>query len=237
MAEAASANRIRALLLLWIEIPAAIVLSVAWVQRFPLSYVSPFLFLTFHPPSPLFLSLSLSLSLASSRIFSSYLQKFACKSRNECVSVRITNRKRFSYSPFIKSEPTRTQQGRTLDPISALSTFSHFVFLPPVCSSFVLVSLPSFFIHRCTFTCWQQQARLDYMREINRVLRETTWRSHGNSDANRDLVKPTSRNVKWVPRPVTNIPPSPSYFIFFFWRFFSPSSSSSEIFFFHASPF
>lgn len=78
------------------------------------SYVPPFLFLTFHPPPPPPL-------LSPRRIFSSYLQKFACKSRNECVSVRITNRKRFSYSPFIKSEPTRTHRGRTLDPISASS--------------------------------------------------------------------------------------------------------------------
>lgn len=139
MAEAASANRIRALLLLWIEIPAAIVLSVAG-PTLPSQLCLSLFISDFSPLLPPSLSLS-------SRIFSSYLQKFACKSRNECVSVRITNRKRFSYSPFIKSEPTRTHRGRTLDPISASSQpflpFPHFVFLPPVCSSFLPFFLPS----------------------------------------------------------------------------------------------
>ena len=119
-------------------------------------HVLPFLFLTFHPPSP----------LAPSRIFSSYSQKFACKSRNECVSVRITNRKRFSYSPFIKSEPTRTHRGRTLDPISAsslpflpFSTLFSFHLcarpspsLPLLPFSFLPSFLPSFFLRRCIFT-------------------------------------------------------------------------------------
>ena len=104
----------------------------------------------FSPPLRLSLSLSLSLSLASPRIFSSYLQKFACKSGNECVSVRITNRKRFSYSPFIKSEPTRTHRGRTLDPISASAPCPFYLFplcFPSTCV-FVLPSfLPSFLLY------------------------------------------------------------------------------------------
>ena len=99
----------------------------------------------------LFLSLSLSLSLSIHSAFLFFwlfapfsrpyllllLPTFVCKSRNECVSVRITNRKRFSYSPFIKSNQHIYAPGRTLASISVFLAFLsfHFVFLPPVFSS------------------------------------------------------------------------------------------------------
>lgn len=77
-----------------------------------------FLFLSSTP-----LSLSLSFSRTSAGTYA------VCKSRRECVSVRITNRKRFSYLPFIKrNEHVRID----IRPISVYLGFCVLLLPPPL---------------------------------------------------------------------------------------------------------
>lgn len=80
---------------------------------------------------------------------------------SECVPVRITNRKRFSYSPFIKNSRCvlRTETHSRFNLRLARCLCLHFVSFSPVRS-------PRFPPFQAAFTC-QQQPRLDYMREIN----------------------------------------------------------------------
>lgn len=78
------------------------------------------------------------LSLSLSSLYTPPATYAVCKSRRECVSVRITNRKRFSYLPFIKrNEHVRID----IRPISVSTLAS--AFFSPCCPAANALLLPA----------------------------------------------------------------------------------------------